>query len=84
MKKLDIDKFLEENAVTLVVNGKEYVVTDISAEDANELAKENANHKEVLARIIKCDPKELDKYGTIGILKIVSFLTENLLPRVSQ
>lgn len=84
MKKLDIDKFLDENAVEIIIKGKTYTVRDLSIEDAEMLAKEDSNKKEVLAKIIGCTPAELDSYGAIGIMKIVSYLNENLAPQVSQ
>ena len=84
MKTIDIDKFLEENAVEVTVNGNAYKVKDIDMTDAEALAKEDSNKKEILAKILGCKVSEFDTYGAIGIMKIVTFLNENLLPQVSQ
>jgi len=84
MKTLDVDKFLEENAVEITVNGKKLVVKDLELEDAEALAKEDSDKKAILAKVLGCDTKDLDSYGAIGIMKIITFINENLLPKASQ
>jgi len=84
MKTINIDSFLDENAVEIIVNSKKFVVKDLSIEDAEALSKEDSDRKAVLSKILNCEVKDLDAYGAIGIMKIVSFLNENLLPKVSQ
>lgn len=84
MKKIDIDQFLEENAVELSIGGKPYIIKDLSLEDAKALGDENSDKKAILAKVIGCPVEALKPYGAIGIMKIVSYLNENLLPQVSQ
>jgi hypothetical protein len=84
MKTINIDDFLNENAVEVTIKGKPYKIKDMTIEDANELGKEDANKKEVLAKIIGCKEEELNDYGAIALFGIVRFLNENLLPKVSQ
>lgn len=84
MKKLDVDKFLEENAVEIALGGKTYIVKDLEIKDAEALALPESDKKGILAKVIGCEVDELDSYGAIGIMKIVTFLNENLLPKASQ
>lgn len=84
MKTINIDDFLNENAVTVTVNGKDYVVRDIDFTLAEELSKNDSDKKAVVSKILNCNVKELDNYGAIGVMKIIAYLNENLLPKVSQ
>lgn len=84
MQKINIDQFLDENAVEITINDKPYTIKDLAFEDAEALAKEDSDKKAILAKIIGCTVKELDPYGAIGIMKIVTFINENLLPKASQ
>jgi hypothetical protein len=84
MKTINIDDFLNENAVEFVVNGKKFIVRDVSMEHAEALSKEDCDRKVVLSKVLGCDPTDLESYGAIGVMKIVAFINENLLPKVSQ
>ena len=83
-KKMNLDNFLDENAITITIGGKDYVIKDMTLEDATEMTKEDSDKKAILAKVIGCPVKELDPYGAIGIMKIVTFINENLLPGASQ
>ncbi len=84
MKKIDLDQFLDENAVEITIAGKPYTIRDLSLEDGEALAKEDSDKKAVLAKILGCPIEALEPYGAIGIMKIVTYLNENLLPSTSQ
>jgi hypothetical protein len=84
MKTINIDTFLNDNAVEVIINQKPFIVRDMTMELAQELGKEDSDKKAILSKIIGCDIKDFDAYGAIAIFGIVQFLNENLLPKVSQ
>jgi hypothetical protein len=84
MKTINIDDFLNENAVEFVINGKKFIVKDVSMEHAEALSKEDSDRKAILTKVLGCELEDLESYGAIGIMKIIAFINENLLPKVSQ
>lgn len=84
-KVFDVDKYLTDNGVTVVIKGKEYVVNDIPFGVQDKLKDTTeAGQKEALAEIIGCDAKELADYGMAAIGAIIKGITENLFQTPSQ
>ena len=75
MKTFDVDEYLKESGVKVVIKGKEYVVKDFPSD-----VPEDISNKDFLAKVIGCKKEDLDGYGTTALLRIYNFLYENLIP----
>jgi hypothetical protein len=84
-KVFNVDDYLVNSTVTVVIKGKEYKVSDIpfgmKSED-KEVTEES--QKKMLADIVKCPISELDGYGIAAVGAIMRYLTENLFPESSR
>jgi hypothetical protein len=86
---LDVDKFLEENAVTIKLHGKAFTIKDIDDEAQKLMAindddKEDGHTKLIVKSLLKCSDDDLKDYGSIAIAAIMREITENLLLQSSQ
>jgi hypothetical protein len=82
LQVLDVDKYLEESGVEIIIKGKSYVVRDIPVEVQEELRKEFPDFKEVIKILLDLkDVAILDGYGVVALSKIVTAVHENLLQR---
>ena len=79
MKTFDVDEFLKESGVKVVIKGKEYVVKDFPMD-----VPDDADNKKFLADLIGCPEEDLDGYGMASLLKLYDFLYENLIPKNFQ
>ena len=79
MKTFNVDEYLQQNGVKIIIKGKEYVVRDIPSE-----LPENGDNVEFLSRVIGCPKEDLQSYGVASLLKIYDFLYENLIPKNFQ
>jgi len=79
MKTLDVDEYLKDSGVKIVIKGKSYVVRDFP----NDFDESEPNDA-LLAKIIGCPVEDLKDYGPATLLKIFSFLQENLIPKNFQ
>ena len=84
MQKIDIDNFIAEHGVEIVIHGKVYLIRDIPTEVQVELNKTPIDHKKVVAMLLGLeDSSVLDDYGIVALSKIVNAVHENLLRGVS-
>jgi hypothetical protein len=83
MKTLDIDKFLNEKAMTIVLKGKEFIVKDLDDTTRKLMDAEEPDHKAIVQSILKCDEIDLDGYGIVAFSNIISEVTKNLFPDAS-
>jgi len=88
MKTFDIDKFLTENAVTITMKGKDFVVKDISEKARSLMSPEEGverkGEKEIVKALLDCMDKDLEGYGLAAYSKIIREITQNLLQTSSQ
>jgi hypothetical protein len=83
MKTLDIDKFLNEKAMTIVLKGKEFIVKDLDDTTRKLMDAEEPDHKAIVKSILKCEESDLDGYGIVAFSNIISEVTKNLFPDAS-
>jgi len=86
---LDIDKFLEDNAVTIRLHGKEFTVKDIDNDAQQLMAKDEKDQseshgKDIVKALLKCTDEDLEGYGSVAMAAIMKEITENLLLQPSQ
>ena len=79
MKTFDVDEFLKESGVKVIIKGKEYVVKDFPMD-----VPEDVDNKKFLANLIGCPEEDLDDYGMAALLNLYDFLYENLIPKNFQ
>ncbi|HXK71964.1 MAG TPA: hypothetical protein PLQ68_04590 [Clostridia bacterium] len=82
-KIVNIDEFLDENSIEFTLNGKKYLVKDVDV-SFEAMDMENTDKREILANVLQCDVKELEKVGLLAITKVLSVITENFSQGVSQ
>lgn len=84
-KVFDVDKYLTDNGVTVVIKGKEYTVNDIPFGIQDKLKDTTEEgQKAALSEIIGCKTEELASYGMAAIGAIIKGITENLFQTPSQ
>ncbi len=83
-KKFVLDQLLDDEAVTFVINGKEFTVRDMPLEMANPASESPEDQKKFVQDILGCSAEDLAPYGLIALTKIVNILMENLLSGASQ
>lgn len=85
-KVVDIDQFLQERAVTIKLNGKEFTVKDVSEETRKLMDQQDdsSNHKEIVKSLLGCTDDDLKGYGLAAFTHIVNEVTRNLFPSSSQ
>ena len=84
VQKIDIDNFIADHGVEVVIHGRSYVIHDIPTEVVDALSEVPIDHKKVVAMLLDLeDPSVLDDYGLVALSKIINAVHENLLPGVS-
>ena len=84
VEKIDIDNFIAEHGVEIVIKGKSYLIRDIPTTVQDELSKTPIDHRRVVTMLLNLeDSSILDDYGIVALAKIVNAVHENLLLRVS-
>ena len=84
VEKINIDNFIAEHGVEIIIRDKSYVIHDIPVEVQEELTNTPIDHRKVVTMLLKLDdPSILDDYGIVALAKIVNAVHENLLLRVS-
>jgi hypothetical protein len=83
MKTLDIDKFLSNKAMTIILKGKEFIVKDLDDTTRKLMDAEEPDHKAIVKSILKCEESDLDGYGIVAFSNIISEVTKNLFPDAS-
>ena len=82
--KIDIDDFIAEHGVEIVIHGKSYLIRDIPTNVQEELSEPLIDHKKVVTMLLGLkDSSILDDYGIVALSKIVNAVHENLLLGVS-
>lgn len=78
-KTIDLNDLLEESAVTIKVNGKDYTVRDLPLDLTKDSDGDNGI-KSIVMRALKCEEADLEGLGIAALAKIMDVLYENLLP----
>lgn len=84
MKTFDVDKYLNERATEIKLNGKTFVVKDIPEDAQQMFGKEDAQPKEIVKVILGCTDEDLKPYGTAAYSGIINEVTKNLFQDSSQ
>ena len=85
MKTINIDDFLKERSLQFTLNGKNYIIKDISTKAIEILrSEETGREKEGIKELLQCEDKDLEGYGLVTFNKILKDATENLLQGPSQ
>lgn len=83
-KVFDVDKQLSENAVTIRVKGKDFIVKDVPEEVTEKFnADDKEERKDGLCMLLGCTKQDLDGYGHAATSLIISHIMENLFPKSS-
>jgi len=84
MQKVDIDSFIADHGVEIIIKGKSYVIHDIPTDVQEELSKTPIDHRVVVTKLLGLkDDSPLKGYGIVALAKIVNAVHENLLQGVS-
>ena len=85
VEKIDIDSFIADHGVEIVIKDKSYVIRDIPVEVQEELVKTPLDHRKVVGMLLALEEGStiLNDYGIVALSKIVNVVHENLLQRVS-
>ena len=84
MKVIDIDKYLEDNGIKIVIKGKEYVVKDIPREVQKMLREEDPDTLDAVSKLLGAPKKDLEEYGVVALSKVIRATYENLLKDVAS
>lgn len=82
MKVVNIDEFLTETGVKIVLKGKEYVIKDIPLKVQEILSEEKPNTKKAVSLLLGIKEEDLEGYGVVALSKIIKVAYENLLKDV--
>lgn len=82
-KTIDLNDLLEESAVTIKVNGKEYTVRDLPLDLTKDSDGDNGI-RVIVMKALKCEESDLEGLGIAALSKIMDVLYENLLPSRSS
>ena len=82
-KTIDLNDLLDESAVTIKVNGKDYTVRDLPLDLTKDSDGDNGI-KSIVMRALKCEEADLEGLGVAALAKIMDALYENLLPSRSS
>lgn len=87
-KVVDIDSYLDENAITIKIKGKEFTVKDLSDETQKKLEKaekgEEIEYRDIVMSVLGCTEDDLSGYGIVALSTIIEKVTKNLFPSSSQ
>lgn len=83
-KKIDIDEYLQERSVEIVLNGKTFHVKDVDIETKKLIQAENVDEKKVVMKLLSCTEKDLEGYGLAAFTAIINQVTRNLFQTSSQ
>lgn len=78
-KTIDLNDLLEESAVTIKVNGKDYTVRDLPLDLTKDSDGDNGI-RVIVMKALKCEESDLEGLGIAALSKIMDALYENLLP----
>ncbi len=82
MQTFNVDEYLEQNGVTIRINGKDFVVKDVPSTFQSTI--EEKDTKEAIKLLLDCSDKDLEGYGEVAFSAIVNKVTENLFPASFQ
>ncbi len=82
-KTIDLNDLLEESAVTIKVNGKDYTVRDLPLDLTKDSDGDNGI-RVIVMKALKCEESDLEGLGIAALSKIMDVLYENLLPSRSS
>ena len=78
-KVIDIDEFLQEQGVTIRLNGKEYFIDDIPQEVQDILTDPEQDNRKAIAVILGIPEEEVMDFGVVKCAAIINQIYENLL-----
>ncbi len=84
MKVLNIDDFLNEKAMKIVLKGKEFIIKDLDDSTRKLMDADEPDHRAIVKSILKCEEIDLDGYGIVAFSNIIAEVTKNLFPDASQ
>lgn len=84
MHVVNIDEFLKAKAVKFIINGKAFVVQDVSEEVRKLMDAETPDYKEIVKALLGCKEEDLEGYGIAAFTNIIAEATKNLFPDTSQ
>lgn len=82
MKTVDIDKLLEEEGMEFVINGKKFVVKDVS-DSMSDSMEAGMKPREFVKAVLGATDEDLAGYGLLAMAKIVEQISTNFLQGVS-
>jgi len=84
-KSFNVDDFLAENEVTVVLKGKEFSVRDVPEEALKHLEETSEpDLKGLVQQILGCSDEDLEGYGIVALTNLLEWLYENLFPEGSS
>ena len=83
MKVFNVDEYLNDKGIEIIINGKKFQVMDIPFE-VHEKLQEDKSQKEAVKMLLGCTDEDLKGYGIGAIGAIVRNIIENLFPKPSQ
>jgi hypothetical protein len=83
MKVVNIDEFLQDKAIKIVLKGKEFVVHDVSDEVRKLMDAEQPDYKAIVKAMLGCTDADLEGYGIVAFTNIIAEVTKNLFPDAS-
>ena len=84
MKTVNIDEYLKDHAVEFVLNGKKYVVKDVSPKVREMMSAEDIDERAIVKELLGCSDNDLEGYGIAAFVAIIREVTENLFLAPSQ
>lgn len=92
MKTVNIDEFLNTNAITLTIGEKDYTIKDLPFEtqqilnSASELLNKGDSKqlRKGIATIVGCKESDLEDYGIKGLTYILEVVTRHFFPEASS
>jgi hypothetical protein len=83
MKVVDVDQILKDEAVTIKLHGKEFIVTDIDEDLLTVFDDPKTPKKEIVKKILGCADEDLVGCGLLTFATIISQVTRNFTQRAS-
>jgi len=83
-KVFNVDEYLQEAGIDIILNNKTYTITDIPFELREQMAAPDADSREILQKLLGCEQKDLKDIGIATAVKILNTINEALFPPTSQ
>ncbi len=84
MKTINIDEYLQNNGIKIIIKGKEYIVRDIPRDVQKMLREEDPDTLDAVSKLLGAPKKDLEEYGIVALSKVIRVAYENLLKDVAS